>query len=117
MGQHTWFYKNKDKYLKMQELYEKATKAENYEDGYDESDAHRFHNEANELFQENDSDYHDCFRTSKRNKDGTYTDDIIFSKEECDKWLETNKETVYHLDKEYLNRFWEEHPNGVIRFG
>ena len=36
MGQHTWFYKEKDKYLKMNELYEKMNRAENYEDGYDE---------------------------------------------------------------------------------
>ena len=43
MGQHTWFYKEKDKYLKMNELYEKMIRAENYEDGYDELDAQAFY--------------------------------------------------------------------------
>lgn len=117
MGQHTWFYKEKDKYLKMLELYEKEEKAENYEDGYDESDARVFYEESEKLREENKADYHDCFRTSKRNEDRTYIDDVIFSKKECDKWLEDNKETVYYLNKELLDKFWEEHPEGVIEFG
>lgn len=117
MGQHTWFYKDKDKFLKMVELYKNLDKAENWEGGYDELDAEDFYHQAEELREENKADYHDCFRTSKRNEDGTYIDDIIFSKKECDKWLEDNKETVYYLDKESLNKFWEEYPNGVIEFG
>lgn len=117
MGQHTWFYKDRDKYLKMKELYEKVDKAENYEDGYDELDAEDFYDEAEKLNEENKADYHDCFRTSKRNNDRSYIDDIIFSKKECDEWLKNNKETIYHLDKECLDRFWEEYPNGVIEFG
>lgn len=117
MGQHTWFYKNKDKYLKMIELYEKSEKAENCEDGYDQSDAYAFEIEAEKLWEENESNYHDCFRTSKRNEDNTYIDDEIFSKKECYEWLENNKETIYSIDDESLNKFWEEHPNGVIVFG
>ncbi|XAI97330.1 hypothetical protein [Leptolyngbya phage Lbo-JY46] len=117
MGQHTWFYKEKDKYLKMNELFEKADKAENYEDGYDELDAQSFYRQAEKLSEENESDYHNCFRTSKRNKDGTYTNDVIYSKKECDEWLESNKEFVYSLDRESLDRFWDEYPNGVIEFG
>lgn len=117
MGQHTWFYKEKDKYLKMLELYEKTEKAENYEDGYDESDAEVFYEESRKLREENEAEYHDCFRTSKRNDDRTYVDDVILGKEECDKWLENNKETIYFLDKESLDKFWEEYPNGVIHFG
>ena len=117
MGQHTWFYKEKDKYLKMNELYEKMNRAENCEDGYDELDAQAFYHQAKELREENESNYHDCFRTSKRNEDGTYIEDVIFSKKECDEWLENNKETVYYLDKESLDKFWEEYPNGVIQFG
>lgn len=117
MGQHTWFYKDKDKYLKMIDIYEKMDKAEMYEDGYDELDAYAFFNESEKLREENSADYHDCFRTSKRNEDGTYTDDVIYSKKECDEWLESNKEFVYSLDKESLDRFWDEHPNGVIDFG
>ena len=117
MGQHTWFYKEKDDYLKMIELYEKVEKAENYQDGYDELDAEAFYSEVEKLREENKADYHDCFRTSKRNEDGTYTDDVIFSKKECEEWLETNKETIYHLNKEGLAKFWKEYPNGVIEFG
>ena len=117
MGQHTWFYKEKDKYLKMNELYEKMNRAENYEDGYDELDAQAFYHQAKELREENESNYYDCFRTSKRNEGGTYIEDVIFSKKECDEWLENNKETVYYLDKESLDKFWEEYPNGVIQFG
>lgn len=118
MGQHTWFYKEKDKYLKMLELYEKEEKVENYEDGYNELDAQAFYEESKKLREENEAAYHDCFRTSKRNEDGTYIDDVvILSKEDCDIWLENNRETIYSMDRESLDKFWEEHPNGVICFG
>ena len=117
MGQHTWFYKEKDKFLKMKELYEKVDRAENYEDGYDELDAEVFYSETEKIRKENEADYHDCFRTSKRNEDGTYTEDIILSKKECDEWLEKNRETVHYLNEESLDKFWKEHPNGAIEFG
>ena len=55
--------------------------------------------------------------TSKINEDGTYTDDVIVSKKNCDKWLENNRETIYSLNRESLDKFWEENPNGVIHFG
>ena len=101
----------------MNELYEKVDKAKNYEDRYDELDAQAFYYQAEELREENESDYHDCFRTSKKNEDGTYIEDVIFSKKECDEWLENNKETVYCLNRESLDKFWEEYPNGIIEFG
>ncbi len=66
----------------------------------------------------NDADYHDVFRTSKRElNNGEYTLDVIYSKQKCDKWLEDNNQTVYYMNKEYLEKFWKEFPNGVIDFG
>lgn len=76
--------------------------------------------------------FHNIFRTWKRDADGHDTSDIISSKEECFKWLEDNayfvsykqncwetsdveaKRKAVCFDK--LNKFWNEYPEGCISF-
>ena len=83
MGQHTWFLKSKELYLKQNELYEKLDKFENDEIYLDDLELLQINTEINEIDEQNDAEYHDLFRTSKRNEDGTYIDDVISSKKEC----------------------------------
>ena len=120
MGLHTWFYKNKSLYLECENLYKKL---DEHEDEYGNSSLEEYEllaidNRINEINAINDADYHDCFRTGKR-EPGTreYTLDVIYSKEECDKWIADNTETIYYMNKEALDEFWGEHPDGVIDFG
>ena len=103
MGQHTWFYK--DSAL----IYNEDQSLDYESDDFDFSD-------------NNESEYHDIFRTDERNEGGTYIDDIILkSKEECIQWLKTHSHYHYFKSDEemwfHLNEFWEKYPNGGIRFG
>ncbi len=122
MGQHTWFYKDKELREKQIELFEK------YLDNFDSnetmlspSEIDKIYFELAEVSLENETEYHNIFRTSKRKEDNTYIDDVIQSKEECDRWLEENRDTITWEDevKDYklLNEFWDKYPNGVIDFG
>jgi hypothetical protein len=122
MGQHTWFYKDKELREKQIELFEK------YLDNFDSnetmlspSEIDKIYFELAEVSLENETEYHNIFRTSKRREDNTYIDDVIQSKEECDRWLEENRDTITWEDevKDYklLNEFWDKYPNGVIDFG
>ena len=133
MGQHTWFLKDKELYLKQNELYKKLDSFENYEIYLDDLELYQLNSEIEDIDKENKADYHDLFRTSKRNVDGTYTDDVIFSSKECFEWIDkpenlvSFKNTVFETDeqekvnREYsinkLNEFWDKYPNGVIYFG
>ena len=133
MGQHTWFLKSKELYLKQNELYEKLDKFENGEIYLDDLELLQLNTEIDEIGEQNDTDYHDLFRTGKRNEDGTYTDDVIFSKKECFEWIDkpenfvSFKNTIFETDeqekinREYsinkLNEFWGKYPDGVIYFG
>lgn len=115
MGQHTWFTSSKEAYLKLQELNDEDWEA------------------VKTLFSSLKTKYHDLFRTSKRNEDGTYTDDILTSRDETFKWLENNskyvsyKHTFDETEKQELenkekciqliNEFWDEYPEGIIYFG
>ncbi len=122
MGQHTWFYKDKELREKQIELFEK------YLDNFDSnetmlspSEIDKIYFELAEVSLENETEYHNIFRTSKRKEDNTYIDDVIQSKEECDRWLEENRDTITWEDevKDYklLNEFWDKYPNGAIDFG
>lgn len=122
MGLHTWFYKDRVLYDEAKELYNKLDKADEGEIYLDELESIQIYSRLDEIEKLNDADFHDCFRTNKRNEDGTYTDDVIYSKEECDKWLQDN--VTYHFPENYkekglqlLNEFWKKYPNGVIDFG
>lgn len=118
MGQHTWFYKNKElRELKIT-IYEKIE----YEgESLTNSELLELEQKLMEIGESNETEYNDLFRTHKRNEDGSYTDDVILSKEECFKWLEENKEKVTFYDYEeslkLLNEFWEKYPDGYIEFG
>jgi hypothetical protein len=91
MGQHTWFLKNKDLYLKQNKLYDKLDSFENDEIYLDDLELNSINYEIEKIDDQNDvEDFHDVFRTSKKNSDGTYTDDVIFSREECFTWLQNN---------------------------
>lgn len=132
MGQHTWFGKSLKLYNEETELYKKLDAHETGDIYLDEMEIYQIQYRLNEIHDENETDYHDIFRTNKRNEDKTYTDDIITSKEECDKWLEENKAFVYFSDTvfdteeqikekkihklKWLNEFWDKYPNGVIYF-
>lgn len=117
MGLHTWFHKDRKLYDEEVNLYRKIDLHESGEDFLDDLDLLIINNRIDEIFKTNGAKYHDCFRTSKRNDDGSYIDDVIYSKEECDKWLEENKDKIYYLDRINLDKFWDEFPDGVIDFG
>lgn len=112
MGQHTWFYKTKEFIEEEEEeIYEIITS-----DNYNSSHVHYLIREEY-IDEQKQTEFHDCFRTSKREKNGEYCLDKIFSKEECDKWLKENSEYVYDLNQESLDKFWQKYPNGYIEFG
>lgn len=117
MGQHTWFYKDKTLFQEDYGIGEKLDKHETGEIWLDDMEIYQLNSRSEEINKLNSTNYHDVFRTSKRNLDGTYTDDKIYSQKECAQWLIDNKETVFYLNQELLNKFWEEFPNGVIEFG
>lgn len=118
MGQHTWFHKSKEMYFKALEILEVFSKACDKEPGYEHLDEHVLFDEYDELIKKSEYKHHDLFRTSKRTPDGEYIEDeIISSKEECDLWLEANKNTVSELQKELVDEFWKKYPKGFIRFG
>ena len=118
MGQHTWFLKSKDLYFKSEALNEKLDELEEK----DLSEFFRVEEEMSKIYAQNSAPYHDIFRTGKRNSDDTYTDDIIFSREECFEWINNPDNHVsFDEDNEWvtkqLNKFWDEYPDGVIYFG
>jgi hypothetical protein len=133
MGQHTWFLKDKELYLQQNELYKKLDSFENDEIYLDDLELYQLNSEIDQIDKENEADYHDLFRTSKRNVDGTYTDDVIFSSKECFEWIDkpenlvSFKNTMFETDEQErvnrqysinkLNEFWDKYPNGVIYFG
>lgn len=133
MGQHTWFLKSKELYLKQNELYDQLDKFENNEIYLDEFELLQLNTKIDEIDDQNDAEYHDLFRTGKRNEDGSYIDDVIFSRKECFEWINNPenfvsfKKTVFETDeqekinREYsinkLNEFWDKYPDGVIYFG
>lgn len=133
MGQHTWFVKDKELYLKQNELYDKLDLFEEGDIYLDDIEVYQINHQIDEIEKENKSEFHDLFRTNKRNPDGTYTDDVILSRKECFEWINkpenrvSFKNTVFdseeqeQLNREYsinkLNEFWEKYPDGVIYFG
>ena len=58
MGQHTWFLKSKELYLKQNELYEKLDKFENGEIYLDDLELLQLNTEIDEIGEQNDTDYH-----------------------------------------------------------
>jgi len=75
------------------------------------------YDKTNKVYYLNTEEFHDVFRTNKRNKDGTYINDLIYSREDCYKWLFDNKDFVYDMREKDLNEFWSKYPDGMIQFG
>lgn len=133
MGQHTWFYKDKELYLREQELEEKI---ELYSEGkleLSDFEIKSIQNEIDEISDKNDAEYHDLFRTHKRTSDNSYIEEIITSKSQCLEWVDNPdnvvsfKKTIFEDDEqealnkkralELINEFWNKYPNGLIDFG
>ena len=126
MGQHTWFVKSKAAYLEQEELYERLENDYTGEFSYD------LNVDINKIEKENNAEYHDLFRTSKRNLDGTYTSDTLSSLAETLEWISnpenhvTFRRTVFDTQLvelkyqeealEKLKEFWEKYPEGLIYF-
>jgi hypothetical protein len=117
MGLHTWCYKSRELYDEQNSLYKKLERHESGEEFLDDLELLQVETRSAEIYELNETDYHDVFRTNKREFDGQYTYDVIYSKEECDKWLKDNSHLVSNLSKEYLEKFWNEYPDGAIDFG
>lgn len=117
MGQHTWFYKDKDIFNKVDLLYSKLDEHENGLIYLTDNEVNNIWKEIDELEDFNKAEFHNCFRTSKRNIDNSHIELVLYSKEECYSWINENKEYIYKLNEQYLNEFWEKYPNGVIDFG
>jgi hypothetical protein len=133
MGQHTWFLKSKDLYLKEEELNRKLELFENDEIYLNDMEVYQLNKEIDYIEESNDSEYHDIFRTNKRNENKTYIKDVIFSREECFEWIKNPencvsfKNSVFDTDEQEninrecafkdLNEFWDKYPDGVIYFG
>lgn len=133
MGQHTWFQKDKARFVRREELYERLSKFEDDMIYPDDIEVSQITEEINEISKENYAEYHDVFRTGKRETDKSYINDVIFSREECFNWIndpinkvsfkntafddarqeKINKKAAIKL----LNEFWDKYPNGVIYFG
>lgn len=117
MGLHTWFYSNGDLHKKQAALYKKLDDHEDDIKYLEEYELRQIEYEVDAIDDKIRVGYHDCFRTSKREENGEYCLDVIYSREECDKWINDNIETIYELNKDYLLRFWVEFPDGAIDFG
>ena len=119
MGQHTWFYKDRKLYEEQQEIYDKLNAHEEGEIWLESEELLQLNHREDEIYRLNEAEYHDLFRTSKRDPDGCYTTDFITSQKDCKKWLEDNKDLISIEDWGYklLDKFWNKYPNGVIDFG
>lgn len=131
MGQHTWFYKSKDKYYEAEKLYDKLDKYENGLIGLDATELFQIEAQADDIEDENDaSEYHDIFRTSKRTANGAYTNDVLTSLSETLEWISNEENLVYYgipndgnndEKKKYaikrIHDFWDKYPEGLIGFG
>lgn len=120
MGQHTWFFKNGDLYKEMVHIHEKLEQKEEVLgelEYFDDLEVKQLEKRSDEIWESNQSDYHDCFRTHKRESGGSYLTEVLYSKEQCDKWLIENENFLYYVNKELVDKFWDDFPNGAINFG
>lgn len=127
MGQHTWFVKSKAVYLEIGELYKQL------EEDYTGEFSYNLQVEIDKLEEENKTEYHDLFRTGRRNEDGTYIDVTLDSLVETLKYLldpenkvsfkrtifDTKEVELKYQDEalEKLQEFWKKYPEGLIYFG
>lgn len=107
MGQHTWCYKSKQIQKEMDEIYDE------YEKTSDSSILEKY----DELFDSNESEFHDIFRTWKKQEDDTYLEIQLNSREETLRWIDENMEFIDYLNIDKVNEFWDKYPDGFIEFG
>ena len=126
MSISTFFYKNKELYLKLSDIFD------NVDSGILVIDDDSYNNYDKQDNENTLREYYNIFRTWKRDADGHATSDIITSKEDCFKWLEDNASFVSYKnclwenseveDKrkarcfQKLKEFWKEYPKGCISF-
>jgi hypothetical protein len=60
-----------------------------------------------------------CEQHSNQFRIGGYPEDEIFSKEECMKFIEKNKDKIQFFEQtyEWLDEFWNKYPDGFMNFG
>ncbi|HMT01709.1 MAG TPA: hypothetical protein PKD00_00125 [Burkholderiales bacterium] len=121
MGLHTYFYKSKELYDLCDKLYNSLDDHESGKLNFDEIILTLIRHKIEDTEKENKADYINIFKTKKRDLiKGGYTNDVIYSKEECFEWLKNNKVTYINDDIELatnlLNEFWDKYPHGVISF-
>ena len=126
MSNSTNFYKNKELYLKLSEIFD------NVDSGIFVIDDDIYNNYDKQDNENTLREYYNIFRTWKRDADGHDTTDIITSKEDCFKWLEDNDSFVSYkychwetsdvedhrkaMCFQKLNEFWLKYPDGCISF-
>jgi len=121
MSCHTWFYKDKETYLKYILIEEHDDLEEELLDKlYTELDCSK-------------EGYHNLFRTNKRQSNDEYPEDMLTSYEETIKWIENpDNKVIFNYNINYtleeiesckqatyisIKRFFEKYPNGLIIFG
>lgn len=122
MGLHTWFVKSKATYLELEELYEKL------DNDYTGEFSYNLNVEMNKLEKENETEYHDLFRTGVRNEEKILSslsetlvyilnpeNNVSFKHTVFDTQLQELKYQEEALEK--LQEFWEKYPEGLIYFG
>jgi hypothetical protein len=133
MGQHTWFAKDRQLYEEMTEMYQKLNDFEDGLNDLDDYEISKLESKIESIYDSINTDYHDLFRTNKRDSDGEYISDTITSREDCFEWINNPdnlvsfRNTIFDSDEqeminreksiEKLNEFWDKYPNGLIYFG
>ena len=128
MGMHTWFYKDKKLYDECIVITNKLDRHDIGIENLSDRELLELNHELDGIEERNDTSYHDLFRL--KNKD--LADKVLYSKAECTKWMQENKESLYFSDTMFdtpekieelkkeklksLDEFWESYPNGVIEF-
>lgn len=123
MGQHTWFKKNKKLYEEQMNLYKKLYSHEIGKINLDENELKSLHMQINAIDKENEvKQFNNIFRTSKRDENNCYIDEVIVSRKQCLEWIEDEKNLVrFSFPKDEviqkINEFWDKYPDGLIYFG
>lgn len=133
MGQHTWFLKDKEVSNKMNELFLKLDSHDEGEIYLDDIELLQIETLLNSLDETNETEYHDLFRTDKRQNDGSYIEEELTSLKQTLEWIENpankvsfkrvysntdEQEQIYRREAiQQIHEFWDKYPNGIIRFG
>lgn len=113
MGQHTWC----SKHIKLYKACHLLDDLEEPDSGMPEEITSKVIEINLDLWGISSSEYHDVFRSFKKESDDSYCEDIITSREACEAYLEENKKYIFNINKEQIDAFWDEYPSGVISFG